>query len=180
VAQRLKLIVHGATTGTHDLLFGDRSSVLRPDVITPLSGRVATWSSGPEPACTQTAARLGGEPTILSRLADLGFGRWHGRTLMEVGTEDPNGVKSWLTDPSATPHGGESLRDLIQRVGEFCDSHPWPPGQNVVVVTGLVARAITVHALGAPSEVIFRIDAAPLCRVGLSRDSSSWRLQQLG
>jgi hypothetical protein len=47
------------------------------------------------------------------------------------------------------------------------------------VVTSLVARALLVHALGAPPEVIFHIDIGPLGRALISRSDHAWRLQQL-
>ena len=88
-------------------------------------------------------------------------------------------MEVWLHDAYAAPHGGESLAALINRVGGVLDDHPWPQGRSVVVVTPLVARAAAVHALGAPAEVIFRIDIAPLGRVLISRSDQIWRLQGL-
>ena len=52
-------------------------------------------------------------------------------------------------------------------------------GRSVAVVTPLVARAAAIHALGAPPEVIFHIDIAPLGRVLISRSDQIWRLQAL-
>lgn len=74
---------------------------------------------------------------------------------------------------------GEILNQLIERVGAYCDARNWLPGQNLAVVTPLVARAMAVPALEVEASAIFRIDVAPLGRVGLSRQSSSWRLQHL-
>jgi broad specificity phosphatase PhoE len=78
------------------------------------------------------------------------------------------------------PHGGESLAELITRVGRVLDDHPWPHGRSVVVVTSLVARALIVHALGAGPEVIFHIDVSPLSRALISQSDQIWRLQELG
>jgi hypothetical protein len=68
---------------------------------------------------------------------------------------------------------------LITRVGWVLDDHHWPDGRSVVVVTALVARALLVHALEAPPEVIFRIDIAPLGRALISRSQQMWRLTGL-
>ncbi|MET0694479.1 MAG: histidine phosphatase family protein [Propionibacteriaceae bacterium] len=180
MAQRLVLVAHAPTAGTRELIFGDRTELTAAADIGPLAERVVSWGSGPEPACVATARALGGEPEVIAELAGPDFGRWSGQTLTEVGTAEPEAVGAWLRDPAAAPHGGESLTELIRRVGACCDSREWAQGRTVVVVAPLVARAAAVHALGAAPEVIFRMDLAPLGRVGVSRAGESWRLQQLG
>jgi broad specificity phosphatase PhoE len=110
----------------------------------------------------------------------LDFSRWAGRELAEVGQSEPEGLNRWLSDPAAAPHGGESLADLVRRVGALCDGQDWPQGRSALVVTSLVARAAAVHALGVGPAAIFRLDLAPLSRVGVSGQAGSWRLQQLG
>lgn len=183
---RLTVFGHAATVEMQELVFGDLSSVHHPELVPEVAHRVASWSCGPEPACVETGRRLAGEdregwaPAKVNQLSGLDAGSWAQRSAALVAEEDPAGLRAWLSDPHAVPHGGESLSSLIDRVGRFCDEHPWPPGRSVAVVTPLVARAIAVHALGAAPEVIFRIDVTPLGRVGLSRSGSIWRLQQLG
>ncbi len=126
-----------------------------------------------------TAARLGGTAEPIPDLRGCDFGAWTGRALVEVSSQDPTGLDAWLRDPYAAPHGGESLAELITRVGQVLDDHQWPDGRTVAVVTSLVARALLVHALGAAPEVIFRIDIGPLGRGLISRSDHAWRLQQL-
>jgi broad specificity phosphatase PhoE len=89
-------------------------------------------------------------------------------------------LSAWLSDPAAAPHGGESLADLVVRVGAFCDQTSWSDGAHLLVVAPMVARAAAVHALGVPAEAIFRIDVAPLQRVTMSRSADTWRLTGLG
>lgn len=180
MASRLVLVAHGPTTRTRDLPFGDESPLEHPERVEAESHRVVSWSSGPEPACVATAERLGGAPEVVPELAQLDFAGWRGRTLAEIGAEDPRGLGRWLSDPTAAPHGGESLAELSTRVGAYCDQRDWPPGRSLAVVAPLVARAMVAHALGAGPEVIFGVDLAPLGRIGLSRQGLRWRLQQLG
>lgn len=176
---RLLLLAHGVTSGTRALLFGDRTELDRePEVRWP--SRIAGLASGPEPACVATARASGLEPEVTVALAGLDAGRWSGRTLDQVAAEDPDGLRSWLTEPEAAPHGGESLAALIRRVGRYCDERDWPAGTNVAVVTPLVGRAGAVHGLGGRADLVFRIDLAPLGRVELSGSPSHWRLQGLG
>ena len=191
---RLLLVAAGATAGTRALSFGDSGHLVQPERVEPLTSRVNGWFCGPEPCCRQTARLLGGapavldseptvgdsEPTVLDGLGGPDFSRWAGRELTEVGESEPEELNRWLSDPAAAPHGGESLADLVRRVGAVCDTQDWPQGRSVLVVTPLVARAAAVHALGVGPAAIFRLDLAPLGRVGLSGQARSWRLQQLG
>jgi broad specificity phosphatase PhoE len=180
MAARLVLVAHGATSGMRELVFGDRTDLLHPELVQPWDARAASWSSGPEPACRATASRFVGEVEVIDELAGPDLGHWTGRTLAEVAADDPEGLGEWLSDPDASPHGGESLTDLAGRVGRYVDGRAWPDGANVAVVAPLVARAAAVHALAVPPEAIFRLDLAPLGRVGLSRQGPGWRLQRLG
>jgi broad specificity phosphatase PhoE len=176
MAQRLLMVAHGVTVGARELVFGESGDLL-PGAFPSLSGRIAAWASGPEKACVATATRFGGQAEPIPELRTCDFGAWTGRALVDIAADDTRGLDAWLRDPHAAPHGGESLAELITRVGRVLDHHPWPNGRSVVVVTSLVARALIVHALGARPEVIFHIDVSPLCRIQLSRSDSIWRLQ---
>ena len=180
MAQRLLAVAFAPTAATRAPTFGGWSGPVAGEVLA-LDGRVASWVRGPEPVAAETAERLGaGDPEVLPDLADADFAAWTDLTLDEVGEREPNALRVWLLDPWVSPHGGESLADLIWRVGQAVDQHPWPEGRSVAVVAPLVARALAVHALGAPPEVIFRVDVGPLGRVLLSRSGDHWRLQALG
>jgi broad specificity phosphatase PhoE len=178
MAQRLLVVAHAATPATRALIFGESGGLLQRQ-IGRLSGRTACWVSGPEEACQATAVRLGGTAEATRDLRECDFGAWTGRALVDVASQDPSGLDTWLRDPQAAPHGGESLAELINRVSRVLDDHQWPDGRSVAVVTALVARALLVHALGAAPEVIFRIDIGPLGRALISRSDHAWRLQQL-
>jgi broad specificity phosphatase PhoE len=178
MAQRLLVVAHAPTAPTPALVFGGADEPHTQD-IRRLNGRVASWCSGPEKACQVTATHLGGEAGPLTELRECDFGAWTGRTLVDVAFADAGALEAWLRDPHAAPHGGESLADLINRVGRVLDDHPWPEGRSVAVVSPLVARAVAVHALGAQPEVIFRIDLAPLGRLLISRSDHIWRLRSL-
>jgi broad specificity phosphatase PhoE len=178
MAQRLLIVAHAPTPATQTLVFGD-SGDLFPGEIRRLGRRVASWVRGPEAACEATAIRLGGNAEPIQELHGCDFGTWAGKALVDVAVDDPSGLEAWLHDPQAAPHGGESLAELINRVGRVLDDHPWPEGRSVVVVSSLVARALLVHALNAAPEVIFHIDMAPLSRALISRSQQLWRLARL-
>ena len=146
MAPRLLIIAHAETPGSRALVFGDGSaSAWRPSAVWGV--RVARWVSAPDPACRATAEQIGTGVTIAD---DLG-----GLRLRPVGRADARrrrsrragAVATWLSDPYAAPHGGESLAAMLARVGTYVDGADWPDGRSAAVVTPLVARALVVHAL---------------------------------
>jgi broad specificity phosphatase PhoE len=178
MAQRLLVIAHGLTKRAGELVFGEAGDLL-PDAVPALNGRVAAWVSGPEQACLATVTHLGGRAEPIPELCNCDFGEWTDKTLGLVAAEDPAGLDSWLKDPDAAPHTGESLVEVIKRVGCVMDDYPWPDGRTVVVVTSLVARAMITYGLSANPDVIFHIDVGPLGRASFSRSFSTWRLGRL-
>lgn len=113
-------------------------------------------------AAFQTASLAGCAPVrIEPALADCAYGRWSGRALADVGREEPGGVEVWRSDPDATPHGGESLRAVIERVARWLEEQAGCDGCVVAVASAAVVRAAVVSALRAPAEALSRIDVAP-------------------
>ena len=177
MAVRLEIVAHPRMTGSEsDPVFGDASPLRAPEDVRPLPGRVLGWACGPEPACVRTAELLGGNPITRPDLAGPAFGCWTGRPLSDVATADPAGLSTWMADPDAAPHGGESLAAATIRLGRTCDHTDWPEGRSVVVVTPLAAKLIAVHALDAGAELVFRLDVPPGGRFELSGGRGRWRL----
>src|SRR5689334_23413628 len=58
----------------------------------------------------------------------------------------------WLTDPTRAPHGGESVVDLISRVGGWMDTLTARRGRLVAVTHPAVVRAAILVALDAPAK----------------------------
>lgn len=185
------LLAHGETEQTRELVFGDVSGLVAGHRPAEATRRLpVTWWSAPEPACHQTAALFGVEPSgVIDELAGPDAGRWRGRSLAEVMADEPAALQRWLVDPFAAPHDGESLASLVERVGRVLDgavptkqAQPpgWPDAGATLVVAPLVARAAVVHALGAPPASIFHVDVAPLGVVRLGRQAGRWRLSGLG
>jgi len=133
---------------------------------------------GTSERCARTAEALGvhsaGEPA----LRDWGLGRWAGSRLDEVGAREPKGVAAWLADPSATPHGGESLLDLCARAGTWLDALLGDgEGRVMAVVEPALVRAAVVHALSLSPQAFWRLDVAPLTLTELSGRSGRWNLR---
>ncbi|MEW2071850.1 histidine phosphatase family protein, partial [Streptomyces sp. NPDC007346] len=77
--------------------------------------------SGPSERCLGTAAALGLAARPERALSGWDLGGWSGRRLDEVSAAEPAAVAAWIGDPAAAPHGGESLRALVDRVRGWLD-----------------------------------------------------------
>jgi broad specificity phosphatase PhoE len=161
------------------MVFDDRGPLVRADRVDLLGDRVGSWWSGPEPACQQSLAALGGGGEVLPALAGPDLGTWTGRPLADVAAQDPSGLQAWLSSPDARPHGGETLTELVGRLAGALADRRWPAGTSGLVLTPLAARALTVAALGGPAALVLAVDVGYTGQVLLSRSGNRWRLLEL-
>ena len=98
-----------------------------------------------------------------SRLMEIGFGEWEGRTASELEQEIPGQVKRFLKDPlNNTPPGAETLMEFEARViAAWHDVLQQHYGQHVLLVghAGMI-RMIMRHELGMPIDRMFRIQVS--------------------
>ena len=134
------------------------------------------WCS-PAACARETAAALGLDAAAEPALRDADPGGWAGRDAAAIAADDPAALAAWLRDPDAAPPGGESVRAVLARVGDWMDGLGC--GRFVIVTHAAVVRAAIVHALGATPDCGLRIDLAPLSRTVLSRNGA-WRMQSAG
>lgn len=140
----------------------------------PTTGRTL---ASPTTRCRETATALGLTASEETELAGLDVGRWRGRTLEEVGMAEPEAVARWLADPSAAPHGGESVRDLRERVARWLKTYGHADGRTIAVVEPEVVRAVAVNVLNAPATAFWRLDVPPLTATELTGRSGRWNLR---
>ena len=102
------------------------------------------------------------------------------------GDEPEGGAAPGSADPAAAPHGGESLLDLLARIGGWLDhlqaGTRRQTGTRCVIIAvthPAVIRAAIVHALDATPSAFWRIHAPPLTRVRLSGHAGRWNLRAL-
>jgi broad specificity phosphatase PhoE len=136
------------------------------------------WVS-PEGRVLQTAESLGLESLVATELRECGFGIWAGRSLEQVFVENPSGASAWLVDLGATPHGGESYRQLIRRVGLWMEGQHGS-GHAIVVTHASIVRAAILHALNAPEEAFRRVEVAPLTVTDLRLNGAHWQVRAAG
>jgi broad specificity phosphatase PhoE len=175
MTSRVVLICHAATAATRRAAFPvDEPIESAPP---PLSVRADVYLASPATSCQQTAKALDLPATTEPALRDCDHGTWRGKTLDEVVTSNPEAVTRWLTDPAAAPHGGESIVDLIARVGQWLDAIPRDHRKIVAVTHPAVVKAAVVHAILATPQSFWRIDVPPLSHTVLSGQPKSWTLR---
>lgn len=140
----------------------------------PSTGRHYT---APAVRCLQTAEALGLTAQVEQALEDCDLGNWRGRTLDELIMQAPEALAAWTTDPSAAPHGGESVDHLCDRVGAWLNELPSDTGRAIAVTVPSVIRAAVVHALVLPRAAFWRIDVPPLAFTRLTSRAGQWNLR---
>lgn len=146
---RANLIVAGRTGPNHLVRFGETGAPLdergRADVsaLAEQSGPVSCGPviCGPERAARETASLLSLTVLVDARLASLDVGAWTGLLPEQVsGTE----LGAWFGDPSARPHGGESIVAFVGRIKVVGRIKEWasPAPSLTLVVASPVAQAL--------------------------------------
>ena len=177
----LTLVCHASTRAVRDATFPldeplDPQGHAKAAALASRIRRVDTAWTSPALRATQTAAALGLAAAIEPALRDIDFGRWAGRSLTEIEVGEPDAVALWITDSADSPHGGESIIELIQRVRTWLDIVAKLDGRIVAVTHPAVIRAAIIVALDANPFSFWRIDVAPLCCVRLRGNSGRWTL----
>ena len=111
--------------------------------------------------------------------AECAFGRWAGSSLREVAEREPDAVREWMTDPDAAPHGGESLRELLERVGKWLRGQAALDGTAVAITHGGVVKACVVTALAAPPAAFWQVDVTPLAITELHAHDGRWTVTRV-
>ena len=137
------------------------------------------WSS-PELRARETAQALGLKAAVEPALRDCDYGKWSGQSFDDVSAREPDAVATWLRDPAAAPHGGESLLELLQRVASWLGGQLSQRRQSIVVTHAAIIRAAIVHAIEATPQSFWRIDIAPLSYTRLSGHEGRWNLVSTG
>ncbi|MDX2540830.1 histidine phosphatase family protein [Streptomyces sp. WI04-05B] len=145
--------------------------------LVPLAAAELRYCS-PTPRSRATGDALGYGPLVQLALRDCDMGRWRGLTLGEAMAREPESVDTWLADPRATPHGGESLLDFVSRVGGWLDTRPADDGGRIVAVAEpSVIRAALVYALKAPPSTYWNLDVRPLSTTVVTGREGRWNLR---
>lgn len=125
----------------------------------------------PSRAAHQTAVALGITAyTVNPQLADPDYGTWTGRTLDQI---EPAELQTWIIDPTAAPHGGESLTETAARTAAWLQTQP---GRTVTAIAHpMIIRTLLAAALELPADSIRRLEVAPLAVTRLTHHGR-WHL----
>jgi broad specificity phosphatase PhoE len=184
VATRLTLIAHATTEAQRRAAFPldeplEQREVAKVAALGWRAPRAQRVVSAPERRAQQTAEALGLSAEVDFELRDCDYGDWRGSTLSEVELRQPEKVLAWLTDPGAAPHGGESILQLIARIGRWLEEQR-APVHTIAITHPAVIRSAIVHTLQAPPSSFWRIDIAPLSLADLRWNGRVWTVRSSG
>ena len=129
----------------------------------------------PGRAAGETAELIGLDAVVEPALADIAHGDWRGKGFDAI---EPAELMRWLAAPEAGAPGGETLADVVARVGPWLDGLSSGDGTVLAVTHPMVVRAVLVQAIGLPAAAAMAIDVGPLSQTLLSFNGR-WRLQGL-
>ncbi len=177
----LVLVRHGVTAHTMDKRFsgglagsdpgltadGRAQARATADWLAPLADEIDALVSSPVRRTRETAEilaeRLGKTVDLDHGLAEMEFGRWDGKTFGEVREAFPDDLDAWLGSLHHTPGGGESFRQVQQRVHASLETLVSTyAGRTVLAVSHVTPiKVLVARALGAPLEAVYRMELAP-------------------
>ncbi len=193
---RFHLIRHALVAESARLvLYGTMDVALCPETLAAQSGqyralagrlpRDAAWYVTPlrRTRSTAEAIQQAGYPAVVAGvepdLVEQDLGEWQGLAHAEL----PPLLKRpahvfWPLAGEERPPGGESMRDVIGRVGPVLErlagTHP---GEELVVVChGGVIRAAIAHAMGIPADAALHLSVQNLSVSVLERHPRAWRV----
>jgi broad specificity phosphatase PhoE len=181
---RLTLIAHASTAAVRAAAFpldeglDEAGKKTARALAGTLPSYAAAWTS-PARRAVETAAALALDAVAEPLLRDLDVGRWSGRAFSDVEKSEPGEAMRWLSDPSAAPHGGESVEQLLMRIREWLAAVAGRRGRLVAVTHPAVIRAAIVAAIEAGPNTFWRIDVPPLGIAELGSNGQRWMLRSL-
>ncbi|WP_095047511.1 histidine phosphatase family protein [Pseudomonas sp. Irchel s3h9] len=174
---RLTLICHARTVAQKLACFPTNEPVenspLTPGELAERFDAARRLICAPELRTRQTAAWFGSDAQIDEALRDCDWGRWHGQSIKALQASEDAALHAWLDDPHATPHDGESVAQLCQRVAIWLANLQGTSGHVVAVTHPFVIRAALIHVLRG--SALHDIDVEPLSLLEL-RFTGRWRL----
>lgn len=134
--------------------------------------------SSPACAARQTVEALGLEATVEPALIEIDHGEWAGRALDDLHSTQADALAVWLADPTRGAPGGETMAEVLHRVGIWLDGLIDQDTAVLAITHAAVIRMAIAHVLDVPINAALRIDVAPLSLTTLSFNAC-WRFQEM-
>jgi probable phosphoglycerate mutase len=177
----LVLVRHGVTAHTVDKRFSGGRGGANPGLsdegrdqvrataewLAPMAERVEAVIASPVRRARESAEilaeRLGHGLAEEAGFAEMEFGTWDGLTFEEVAEQRGAELDEWLGSLDVAAGGGESFREVEERVLAALDrllaAHA---GRTVVVVSHVTPiKTLVAHAVRAPLESVFHMELSP-------------------
>jgi broad specificity phosphatase PhoE len=147
--------------------------------------RPAAWITSPLARASRTAAAIFAagypdtQPAVEPALTEQSLGDWHGLAHVELPARlTAPAHPFWPLSGTERPPGGESMADVIRRVGlgleRLAAAHE---GRNVIAVChGGAIRAAVAHALGIAADNALHLAVQNLSLTRLERHPAGWRV----
>lgn len=184
----LVLVRHGVTAMTVDKRFSGGLGGANPPLsdlgieqaretgawLKSLSAHVDDVLTSPVLRTVQTAEviadMLGKQAEEVPAFAEMEFGRWDGLSFTEVAERHADDMSAWFASLDAAPHGGESFRQVEQRVMSGLDELVTQrAGRTLVLVSHVTPiKVLVARALGAPLEAVYRMELTPASVTAIS------------
>ena len=106
---------------------------------------------------------LGHEVEVEPAFAEMEFGTWDGLTFAEVAEKHPDDLEAWLGSLDVAPGGGETFRQVEERVRAGLDRVLADRGGRTTVVVSHVTpiKTLVAHVLQAPLTSLYRMELTP-------------------
>ncbi len=176
-AATIHLVRHGVAAGAEGRCIGRTDLPLAPGADAALIRLAAAWPAPRPPRLVSSDLRRARESAALlaaawgraepvpadSRLAEMDFGAWDGRTWADLERDDGPALGAWMAawQDARTP-GGEGFGDVIARAAAWladavAAARADGAGELVAVAHAGSIRALLVHALDLPRGSAFRV-----------------------
>ena len=101
-----------------------------------------------------------------SKVGDAFNINW-GETWLDISVAElePEAFQSWLSDPAATPHGGESVEELIARIKTWLNGALLRQEHIIAITHPAVMRAAVLAAINAGFDLgadVIALQASPM------------------
>jgi broad specificity phosphatase PhoE len=184
MAPRITLVCHATTRDLRAATFGgdaplDEVGRTSAERLNGALGQVDRCWTSPALRARETAAAFGLDATVDDRLRDCDFGRWTGLKFGQVVLKEPRKLVRWMKDPSAAPHGGESIPEVMARATAWMREPERAKGHTVAITHAAVIRAMIVHVIEAQLQSFWRIDVTPLSFTDLRTNGRRWVLRSI-